>query len=117
MRRIFATLASLCLAVACTVARGESGVTDTSIMLGMSSPFTGPNGVYGLAMRESITAYFDQINKAGGINGRKIELIALDDGYETERTLANTKTLIQEKQVFALIGYYGSSPTTEAMRK
>ena len=105
------------LALGLAHAHAEDGVTDTSITLGMSSPFTGPNGLYGMQMREAMTAYFDQINKGGGINGRKIELITLDDGYETDRTLANTKTLIQEKKVFALMGYYGSSPTTEAMNK
>ena len=68
-----------------------------------------------MKMREAMTAYFDQVNKGGGVNGRKIELITIDDGYETDRTLANTKSLIQEKKVFALMGYYGSTPTTEAM--
>ncbi|HLO62688.1 MAG TPA: ABC transporter substrate-binding protein, partial [Azonexus sp.] len=96
------------LALGLAHAHAEDGVTDTSITLGMSSPFTGPNGLYGMQMREAMTAYFDQINKGGGINGRKIELVTLDDGYETERTLANTKTLIQDKKVFALMGYYGS---------
>jgi ABC-type branched-subunit amino acid transport system substrate-binding protein len=57
------------------------------------------------------------VNKGGGVNGRKIELVALDDGYETERTVANTKTLINDKNVFALLSFYGSSPTTEAMNK
>ena len=65
-------------------------------------------------MKEAITAYFDQINKSGGINGRKLELIAFDDGYETDRTVANTK-LIDEHKVFALVQFYGSSPTTQAM--
>lgn len=111
-----AILASV-LALGLAQAHAEDGVTDTSITLGMSSPFTGPNGLYGMQMREAMTAYFDQINKGGGINGRKIELITIDDGYETDRTLANTKTLIQEKKVFALTGYYGSTPTTEAMNK
>ena len=105
------------LALGLPLAHAEDGVTDTSITLGMSSPFTGPNGVYGMQMREAINAYFDQLNKNGGINGRKIELITIDDGYETDRTLANTKSLIQEKKVFALMGYYGSTPTTEAMNK
>jgi ABC-type branched-subunit amino acid transport system substrate-binding protein len=105
------------LALGLAQAHAEDGVTDSSITLGMSSPFTGPNGLYGMQMREAMTAYFDQINKGGGINGRKIELITIDDGYETDRTLANTKTLIQEKKVFALMGYYGSTPTTEAMNK
>ena len=115
MMRVLVALASLCFALPWGLARAEPGVSETAITLGMSSPFSGPNGIYGTEMREVITAYFDQINKSGGINGRKLELIALDDGYETEKTLANTKVLIQDKQVFALLGYYGSSPTTEAM--
>lgn len=94
---------------------GDPGITDTSITIGMSSPFSGPNGAYGLDMRQAIEAYFAQVNKAGGIHGRKLELITLDDGYETERSVANTKTLINEKNVFALLAYYGSSPTTAAM--
>ena len=93
----------------------ETGVTDTAITIGMSAPFSGPNGAYGIDMRQTIQAYFDQINKSGGINGRKLDLVALDDGYETERTVANTKTLLKEKNAFALLAYYGSSPTTEAM--
>lgn len=96
-------------------AAAEPGVTDTSIAIGMSAPFSGPNGAYGQDMKEAINAYFDQINRIGGINGRKLELIALDDGYETDRTVANTKTLINDKKVFSLLAFYGSSPTTEAM--
>jgi branched-chain amino acid transport system substrate-binding protein len=103
-------------AIACSaLAAAEPGVTDNTITLGMSSPFTGPNGVYGVDMRQVIQTYFDQVNKAGGVSGRKLDLVALDDGYETERTVANTKTLIGEKRVFALLAFYGSSPTTEAM--
>jgi branched-chain amino acid transport system substrate-binding protein len=98
-----------------TATAAEVGVTDTTVTLGMSSPFSGPNGAYGLDMKEVITAYFDQINKSGGINGRKIELVALDDGYETDRTVENSKKLIEEHKVFALLQYYGSSPTTKAM--
>ena len=98
-------------------AGAEPGVTDNTITLGMSSPFSGPNGAYGLDMRQVIDSYFDQVNKGGGVHGRKISLIALDDGYETDRTVANTKTLIIDKNVFALLAFYGSSPTTEAMNK
>ena len=104
-------------AIACSALSyaADPGITDTSITIGMSSPFTGPNGAYGLDMRQTIEAYFEQVNKAGGIHGRKLELVALDDGYETEKTVANTKTLINDKKAFALLAYYGSSPTTEAM--
>jgi len=96
-------------------AAAEPGITDNSITLGMTSPFSGTNGVYGTDMRQVIQTYFDQVNKTGGVNGRKINLVALDDGYETDRAVANTKSLINEKNVFALLASYGSSPTTEAM--
>ncbi len=97
------------------LAQADPGVTDTKITLGMSAPFSGPNGAYGIDMRQTIQAYFEQVNAGGGINGRKLELISLDDGYETEKTVANTRSLIQEKNAFALLSFYGSSPTTEAM--
>jgi branched-chain amino acid transport system substrate-binding protein len=97
-------------------ATAEIGVTASTITLGMSSPFSGPNGAYGLEMRDTMNAYFRRVNEAGGVHGRKIELVALDDGYETDRTVANTRKLLQDHQVFALVGYYGSSPTTEAMK-
>ena len=93
----------------------EVGVTDTTVTLGMTAPFSGPNGAYRQDMKNVITRYFEQINKAGGVNGRKIELVSLDDGYETDKTVANTKKLIEENKVFALLQYYGSSPTTQAM--
>lgn len=108
-------LAAIGAMVISTLSWAEPGVTDTSITIGMSSPFSGPNGAYGIDMRQTIEAYFNQVNKVGGINGRKLSLVALDDGYETERTVANTKALINEKNAFALLAFYGSSPTTEAM--
>ena len=108
-------LAAVGAMVISTLSWAEPGVTDSSITIGMSSPFSGPNGAYGVDMRQTIEAYFAQVNKVGGINGRKLTLVALDDGYETERTVANTKSLINEKNAFALLAFYGSSPTTEAM--
>ena len=100
-----------------SLSAAESGVTENRITLGMSSPFSGPNGAYGTEMREVIERYFDQVNKGGGVNGRKLAHAALDDGYETDRTVANTKALIDDKKVFSLLAFYGSSPTTEAMNK
>lgn len=94
----------------------DPGIGDGTITLGMSAPFSGPNGAYGKEMREGALAYFAQLNGAGGVNGKKIELVTLDDGYETDRTAANTRKLIDENKVFALMAYYGSSPTTEAMK-
>ena len=94
----------------------DPGIGDSTITLGMSAPFSGPNGAYGKEIREGALAYFAQLNGAGGVNGKKIELVTLDDGYETDRTVANTRKLIDENKVFALMAYYGSSPTTEAMK-
>lgn len=114
LKRLAVVLTFACYALG---AGADPGVSDSTITLGMSSPFSGPNGAYGLEMRQAIQAYFDQVNKSGGVFGRKLDLIALDDGYETERTVANTKILLGEKNAFALLAYYGSSPTTEAMNK
>ncbi|WP_227814239.1 ABC transporter substrate-binding protein [Nitrogeniibacter aestuarii] len=94
----------------------DPGVTASSIHLGMSSPFSGPNGEYGITMRGGVEAAFSEVNAGGGINGRKLKLTALDDGYETERSVANTKQLIEQEKVFALLAFYGSSPTTAAMK-
>jgi ABC-type branched-subunit amino acid transport system substrate-binding protein len=105
------------LALLCLTSFAESGVTETTIRLGMSAPLSGPNGAYGVDMRQTIESYFDSINRSGGVLGRKLELEVLDDGYETDRTVENTKTLIKDKNVFALLSFYGSSPTTEAMNK
>lgn len=113
--KLWKTVAATCLMAWSALAAAEPGVTDSSITLGMSAPLSGPNGAYGVEMREVINAYFAQVNKNGGVNGRKLVLEALDDGYETDRTVANTRTLINDKQAFALLGYYGSSPTTQAM--
>jgi ABC-type branched-subunit amino acid transport system substrate-binding protein len=94
----------------------ESGKDSSAIRLGMSVPLTGPVAAYGTAMMEGVRACFAQVNAEGGIKGRKIELIGLDDGYETEKTLANTRKLINEEKVLALVGYFGSPSTGEAMQ-
>lgn len=97
-------------------AHAETGVTDSTIKIGMSGPFSGANGAYGTEMRTMIERVFNQTNSNGGVNGRKLELVALDDGYETDRAVANTTKLLQDDKVFALTGYYGSSPTTASMQ-
>ena len=114
MRFAKALLCALLSWFGCVLA-GETGVTANGILIGMTAPFSGPNGAYGLDMKRVIQTYFRQINEAGGINGRMLSLRVLDDGYETERAVANTKALINTEKVFALLASYGSSPTTAAM--
>jgi branched-chain amino acid transport system substrate-binding protein len=93
----------------------QSGVTDTTIDIGQSAVFSGPVAATGNNYRRGIELYFDQTNKAGGVNGRKLNLIALDDAYDPKRTLQNTTTLIEENKVFALIGYVATANLLAAM--
>jgi ABC-type branched-subunit amino acid transport system substrate-binding protein len=110
---------SACLIVMSTfqVSLAETGVTETAISLGMSVPLTGPASAQGQELQKVISAYFDQINKNGGINGRKLQLTVMDDGYDPEKAVANTRILLDTNKVFALLGYYGSTAMTEAMNK
>jgi ABC-type branched-subunit amino acid transport system substrate-binding protein len=94
-------------------AAAENGVTNDTIVLGQSVALTGPAASLGIEMRDGAKAYFDQVNAAGGVHGRRIELRTLDDGYEPSRTAPNTKKLIEEDKVFALFGYVGT-PTSAA---
>lgn len=85
---------------------------NSRILLGQSAPFTGPAGELGQQFRDGAMLMFDQVNARGGINGRRIELRSLDDGYEPDRCAANTRHLIDEG-VNALFGYVGT-PTSLA---
>ncbi|QBG37616.1 ABC transporter substrate-binding protein [Litorilituus sediminis] len=91
----------------------EQGVSAKKIKLGMSNALTGPAAKLGLELKKGSLAYFHKLNKTGGIHGREVELISLDDAYEPIHTVANTHQLIA-KQVFALFGYVGT-PTSHAV--
>jgi ABC-type branched-subunit amino acid transport system substrate-binding protein len=84
------------------------------IVLGQSAALSGPAAQLGLQMNQGARIHFDAINAAGGINGRTIELRALDDGYEPDRCLANTDKLIGD-DVFALFGYVGTPTCLAAL--
>ena len=89
---------------------GWAGAQD--IVLGQSVALTGPSAELGREMQLGAQLYFDSINAAGGIRGRKIVLKTLDDGYEPARSEANTRRFIDE-DVLALFGYVGT-PTSAA---
>jgi branched-chain amino acid transport system substrate-binding protein len=107
-------LGGILLAATATAAGAEPGVTATTIVIGQSAAFSGPASELGTEMRAGAVAYFQAVNAAGGINGRKIELRWLDDGYEPDRAAANTKKLIDDG-VFLLFGYVGT-PTSNASK-
>jgi branched-chain amino acid transport system substrate-binding protein len=94
-------------------AHAEPGVFDDRILFGQSAAFEGPAAALGLGMREGILASFNEANATGGVNGRRLDLVSYDDGYEPEKAIANTKRLIDGNGVFALIGEVGT-PTSNA---
>ncbi len=89
------------------------GVTPERVRLGQAAVFSGPAAQLGIQMRNGIKAYFDYVNEAGGVHGRKLELVTEDDQYEVARAPAASKKLIEEHRVFALLGYVGT-PTGAA---
>lgn len=94
-------------------ALAEDGVTADTVAFGQAAVLEGPASALGQGMRAGIQAAFDEVNKKGGVQGRKLKLISVDDGYEPDRSIVATKKLIEEDKVFALIGAVGT-PTSAA---
>jgi serine/threonine protein kinase/ABC-type branched-subunit amino acid transport system substrate-binding protein len=88
------------------------GVTGHEILVGMSAPFSGPTAELGRAMQGGVETCFDAVNEAGGVHGRMLRLVALDDGYEPDRTHVTMRRLIDHFGVFAFLGNVGT-PTAE----
>ncbi len=84
----------------------------TPILVGMSAAFSGPSRELGRAMQLGIETCFADVNESGGIGGRDLQLVALDDGYEPARTVANMADLLLERRVVAILGNVGT-PTAE----
>lgn len=102
-----------CLLLPGLSAAAEPGLSPDEIRVGMVNAQSGPAAALGLSMRNGVQAYFQRINAEGGIHGRRISLLSLDDGYEPSRTAAHTLNLLKTRQVFALLGYVGT-PTSRA---
>jgi len=91
------------------------GASDTEIKLGQTMPYSGPASAYG-AIGKAELAYFQMINDQGGINGRKINLISLDDAYSPPRAVEQVRKLVEEDQVLALFQNLGT-PSNSAVHK
>jgi branched-chain amino acid transport system substrate-binding protein len=91
------------------------GVSNDQIILGQSAAFQGASAALGIELWRGAMAYFDEINKSGGVFGRKIEVIALDDSYDSDKTLSNTIDLITKDKVFALFGYVGTPTLVKSL--
>ena len=83
----------------------SQGVTKTTILIGHSGPLSGANKEFGEDIRDGALAYFNKLNAAGGVNGRKVQLITIDDANDAKRSGENAKVLIEERRVLALFGY------------
>lgn len=96
------------------IAAAEDGVTDSTILLGQTVGVTGPIAGAVKEMQAGANAYFAYVNKNGGVNGRKIELITLDDKFDATQAYKNAETLIKKDHVFALFQSRGT-PTSEIL--
>lgn len=87
------------------------GITDTEITIGQTAPYSGPASAYS-TIAKAEAAYYRMINDAGGINGRKIRLISLDDGYSPPKTFEQTRRLVEQDGVALIVGSLGTATNT-----
>ena len=118
-RRACLSIIALLGGISCGMAIAEKkygpGASDTEIKVGSTNPYSGPASAYGVIGRAE-AAYFKMLNEQGGLNGRKINFISLDDGYSPPRTVEQVRKLVEEEQVLFLAGTLGT-PTNTAIHK
>ena len=113
-RKLLAVLAAAALAApAAALAQGQGAAGV--IVIGQSAPLSGSNKDLGTDIRNGATAYFKRVNDAGGVNGRRIELVSLDDANDTKRSEANTKQLLEQNNPIALYGYGSATLSRPAL--
>src|SRR5271156_6417665 len=113
-RRTFLTSSAVAAAALATggwPARAENapGVTDAEIKIGQTMPYSGPASAYGV-IGKTEAAYFKMINEKGGVNGRKINFISLDDAYSPPKTVEQVRRLVEQEQVAFLFNTLGTGP-------
>lgn len=111
-------LAALPVVIAALLATGvsvfaEDGVSADKVVFGQATALEGPASALGQGMKLGLEAAFAEINKAGGVKGRKLELKSVDDGYEPSKSIEVVKKLLEEDKVFAIAGAVGT-PTAAA---
>src|SRR6202043_4023101 len=114
-RSLLATVLFAIAAAASAVADDMPGVTATEIKIGNTNPYSGPASAYSVIPKLE-TAFFKMVNDQGGVAGRKINFISLDDGYSPPKTLEQVRRLIEEDQVALLFNTLGT-PTNSAIQR
>jgi branched-chain amino acid transport system substrate-binding protein len=117
MERVLWILAAgLLLASPAVPAAAQQGVTDVEIVLGCSNSFSGPLAFTGeQATRYGVDLYFKGVNDAGGIHGRKVRTVYYDDGYKPQEAVANTRKLVEQDRVLAVIAPQGTAPVAATL--
>jgi len=110
-----ALLTVLGAASAANAGNYDTGATDTSIKLGQTMPYSGPASAYSAIGRAEI-AYFKMLNEKGGINGRKIDLLSMDDAYSPAKTVEQTRRLVESDEVLAMFSMLGTGPNIAAQK-
>lgn len=109
----------MALLAAVTVAHAQAkygpGASDSEIRIGQTNPYSGPLSAYS-TQGKAQTAYYTMINEQGGVNGRKIKLISLDDGYSPPKTVEHHRRLVESDEVMGIVGTMGT-PTNSAIVK
>src|ERR1700738_5309574 len=117
--QLFALAASIVTIAGYTPAAAEKkygpGVTDTEIKIGNIAPYGGPASAFGILARVQ-DAYFKKINSEGGINGRKIKFISLDDAYSPPKTVEQTRKLVEQEEVLIMFGSLGTATNNAVHR-
>src|ERR1044072_2786437 len=93
----------------------DNGATDSEIKLGHAGPYSGPASAYGV-IGKGIEAYWKRVNDAGGINGRKVNFITLDDGYTPAKCVEVVRQLVEQDKVLACFNTLGT-PSNTAIQK
>lgn len=115
MSRVFTICCAGLLAFATGAARAENGVTADEILIGQTMPYSGPLSGYSV-LGKVAQAYFDKVNAEGGINGRKLKLLSLDDAYSPPKTVEQTRRLVEQDEVLMIFGSLGT-PTNSAVHR
>ncbi len=116
MRLRWVLVLALLTVLAAVPAAAEQGVTDTEILLGGSNSFSGPLAFTGEQLtKHGVDLYFKVVNDAGGINGRRIRTIYYDDGYRPQDAVANTRKLVEQDKIFAVMAPQGSPPVVATL--
>ncbi|RZN10353.1 branched-chain amino acid ABC transporter substrate-binding protein [Bradyrhizobium genosp. SA-3] len=114
----FAAGCAAMMAVA-TPAAGQKmygpGVSAAEIKIGNTMPYSGPASSYS-SVGKAISAYFDKINAEGGVNGRKITFVSMDDGYQPSKTVEMTRKLVEQDEVLFIASSLGTVPSLAAQR-